>query len=549
MRNLRFGLAYAIVAILLGLVCGALATAARTFARDSEPLASLSRQHVVALAELTVTDDPRRLRSTRPGPPTYLVPARLTALRSDHIGRLSLDVRVVVFGSGDAWRSLLPSQRVAASTRLDRADGGDLTAAVLSATGDPQPLTAPSWLQRAAGRLRAGLQAACRSLPPQPGGLLPGLVIGDVSRLDPALVEEFRETGLTHLTAVSGANLAIMLGVVLFLARWCRAGPVTAMLVCAAAVVGFVVLARPSPSVIRAAAMGSVGLLALASGRAHAAPPSLAVAVTAGLLIDPGLAVDAGFALSALATGALVLVAPRWRDALRRRGVPPMIAEALAVPAAAQVLCAPIIAAISGSVSVAAILANLLAAPAVAPATLLGIGAALLSALWLDGAAMLAWLASWPARWLVEIAHVGAALPVGSFPWPTGLLGGLSLAGLTAAAFIVGRRPAARRALVVVALGIAVGTVPIRLISPGWPPDGSVVVACDVGQGDAVVLPVAPGRAVVIDAGPDPAAVDGCLNRLGVRTVDALLLTHFHVDHIGGLAGVLRGRQVRSLVL
>src|SRR2546421_8186199 len=138
---------------------------------------------------------------------------------------------------------------------------------------------------------------------------------------------------------------------VLLLARWCRAGPGLAAALCGVALVGFVILVRPSPSVLRAAAMGGLGLLALASGRSRAAVPALASAVVVLILADPGLAVDAGLALSVFATGGVLLLAPAWRDALRRRGGPAGLAEALAIPAAAQVACAPVIAGVSGTVS------------------------------------------------------------------------------------------------------------------------------------------------------------------------------------------------------
>lgn len=462
---------------------------------------------------------------------------------------VTLDVRVIVFATDDGWRGLLPSQRVATTGKLAPARGDDLTAAVLTATGSPELIDRPSWTQLAAGRLRAGLQAACASVRGEAGGLLPGLVIGDTSRLDPSVAEEFRATGLTHLVAVSGANLAIVVGVVLLGARWCRAGPWLSVLVCATALAGFVILARPSPSVVRAAGMAAIGLLALASGRTRMAAPALATAVIVGLLIDPALAVDAGFALSVLATGALVLLAPRWRDALMARGVPTGLAEALAVPAAAQVACGPVIVALSGEVSLVAVPANLLAAPAVPPATLLGVGSAVVSPLWPDGAELLAWLASWPARWLVAIADAGAAVPVGAVPWPAGVVGSLVLAALTLCLLAAARRPVLRRVLVVSALGVAVGAVPIRWAASGWPPPGTIVVACDVGQGDALVLPVGAHEAVMVDTGPEPVAVDGCLRRLGVRTVSLLIVTHFHNDHIGGLPGVLRDRRIGGVVV
>ena len=400
----------------------------------------------------------------------------------------------MVFATDPAWRTFLPSQRVTTRARLGAPRGGDLTAAVVSAIGPPRPLGSPSWTQLAAGRLRAGLQSACRPLPAAPGGLLPGLVIGDTSRLDPALADKFRTTGLTHLVAVSGANVAIILGVILFAARWCRARPWVCAAVCGLALVGFVILARPSPSVVRAAAMGGIALIALASGRSRMASPALATAVVAGLLIDPSLAVDAGFALSVLATGALILLAPGWRAALVARGVPGVVAEAVAVPAAAQLACGPVIVALSGQVSLVAVPANLLAAPAVAPATLFGVGAAVVSPLWPDAARFLAWLASWPARWLVTVASTGARVPAGAIPWPAGVAGGLSLAGFTVGLMLLWRWPVLRRLIVVAAVAVAIGALPVRWVASGWPPGGAVIVACDVGQGDALVLPEAQGR-------------------------------------------------------
>ncbi len=347
-----------------------------------------------------------------------------------------------------------------------------------------------------------------------------------------------------------GANLAIVGGLVLGLARWCRAGPRLAALLCAASLVGFVVLARPSPSVLRAAGMAALTLLALALGRQRTAVPALAAAVGGLLLVDPALAGDPGFALSGCATGGLLLLAPGWRDALRRRGVPAGLAEAVAVPAAAQVACSPVIAALSATVSLAAVPANLLAEPAVAPATVLGVLAAVASPVWPAGAAFLAWLACWPVRWLLLVARVGAGLPAGLLPWPGGVAGGLLMALLLAVALLVSRRPVLRLASVVCALAAVLGAAPVAVLAAGWPPAAQpLVVACDVGQGDGLVLPVAPGRAVVVDTGPEPAAIDRCLRDLRVSTVDLLVLTHFHADHVGGVPGVLRGRRVAGLLV
>ncbi|GIJ35486.1 competence protein ComEC [Micromonospora sediminimaris] len=538
------------VAILIGVVCGGAATSARLTVRDAGPLRVLVDERARVTAELVVRDDPRPVRGGIVGrPPTLLVPARLVTLTGPQGQRISLPARVLVLADDPAWRGLLPGQRLTADGRLAEPRGGDLTGAVLMAVGAPIRLGSPSALQRAAGRLRAGLQQACAPLPDDPGGLLPGLVVGDTSRLPDPVEEDFQATGMTHLNAVSGSNVAIVMGAVLLLARWARAGPALAVCFCGLALVGFVILVRPSPSVVRAATMGAIGLAALAAGRPRAAVPALAAAVAALVLVDPGLAGDPGFALSVLATGGLLLLAPSWRDGLRRRGVPTGAAEALAVPAAAQLACSPVIAGLTGTVSLVAVPANLLAVPAIAPATVLGVAAAVVSPIWPAGAETVAWLAHWPAWWLVLVARYGARLPAGNLPWPGGISGALLLTALTVALLLAARRPLVRRLVAVCAVAVVLGALPVRVIAPGWPPDGWVVTACAVGQGDTMLLPVRAGRAVVVDAGPDPAAADACLRRLGVRRVSLLVVSHFHVDHTGGVAGIFRGRPVDTVLV
>ncbi|MCX4470598.1 ComEC/Rec2 family competence protein [Micromonospora sp. NBC_01655] len=535
------------VAVLLGVVCGAASTAARLVVRDAPAVRALVDDRATVDVELVVRDDPRPVRGVPGRPATLLVRADLVALTGPDGVRVAAPVRVLVLAADPAWRGLLPGQRLTAEGRLGAPRGGNLTAAVLTVRGPPARHGPPPWSQRAAGVLRAGLQRACAPLPDERGGLLPGLVVGDTSRLPSAVEEDFRDTGMTHLNAVSGSNVAIVVGAVLLLARWSRAGPRVAAGLCGLALVGFVILVRPSPSVVRAATMGAIGLAALAAGRPRAALPALAAGVAGLVLLDPELAGDPGFALSVLATGGLLLLAPGWRDGLRRRGVPSGLAEALAVPAAAQVACGPVVAGISGTVSLVAVPANLLAVPAIAPATVLGVAAAVLSPVWPAGAEFAAWLASWPAWWLVTVARHGARLPAGALPWPGGVPGALLLAGLTVALLVATRRPLVRRLVAVVAVAVIAGTLPVRLVAAGWPPAGWVAVACAVGQGDALVLPAGTGRAVVVDAGPDPAAVDGCLRRLGVRAVPLLLFSHFHVDHTGGVAGIFRGRRVAAV--
>ncbi|MEV8508067.1 ComEC/Rec2 family competence protein [Actinoplanes sp. NPDC051475] len=544
----RSAVRWVLVSMLVGAGCGALATAARVGVREAGPLAALVDAGATVRVDVIVRDDARAIHGSPGLPPTYLVPVELTGVHPEDAPSMQLSARALVLGSDPAWRSLLPGQRASATGKLMKPRGGDLRAAVVSVKDPPRLEGRSSWAQRAAGTLRAGLQRACAPLPEDVGGLLPGLVVGDTSRMDPSLVEDFRATGMTHLNAVSGANVAIILGVVLFLVRWARAGPVLAALICAVALAGFVILARPSPSVVRAAAMGAIGLVGLAAGRPRAAVPALASGVAVLVLVDPELAGDAGFTLSVLATGGLLLLAPHWRDALCRRGWPAPAAEALAVPAAAQVACGPVVAAISSSVSLVAVPANLLVVPAIAPATLLGVSAAVLSPIWPAAAEFAAWTAQWPARWLVVVATYGARVPAGAVPWPGGAAGALLLAALTVALLVAARRPVVRRLVAVVAAGAVLGALPVRLLASGWPPPRWIVVTCAVGQGDAVVLPAGKGRAVVIDAGPEPEAVDRCLRRLGVRQVVLFVVSHFHVDHIGGVAGVFRRRTVAGVI-
>ena len=169
----------------------------------------------------------------------------------------------------------------------------------------------------AAGGLRSGLRdVAAGTLPPAAAGLLPGLSIGDTSALVAEVDDDFRAAGLTHLLAVSGANLAVLTGAASAALRGLRADPGCRAAMAGAVLVGFVVLARPSPSVVSAAVMGAVTLVALAAGRARSALPALTAAVIVLLFADPALAVDAGFGLSVSATAALVLLAPRWAAAL-----------------------------------------------------------------------------------------------------------------------------------------------------------------------------------------------------------------------------------------
>ncbi|WP_233488918.1 ComEC/Rec2 family competence protein [Blastococcus sp. TF02-09] len=529
----------------LALTCGT--AAVRGAAREASPLREWADAHRAVTVDLRLEGDPHLL--TGSGRPRIVADATVTALHEEHQVQ-HLEAPVLLFAPAEGWRELPPGQPVRARVVAAPPRAGDDVVAVLSARGPPDRVGEPGSWQRMAGGLRDGLtDAAARTLDPRPGGLLPGLVVGDTRRMDPVLVEDFRQAGLSHLTAVSGANVAIVIAAVLWPLRRRAVDRRVQAAVAAVALVCFVVLARPEPSVLRAAAMGAVTLLALASGRARVAVPALAAAVCVLLQLDPGLARDPGFALSVLATAAIVLLAPTWSRRLRERGWPPLVADALAVSAAAGLATAPLVAALSGTVSLVSLPANLLAAPAVAPATVLGLLATVVGAVSTPAGDLLVWCAGWPTRWLVLVAERAAQLPDAVAGWPAGAGGAALLSLLLAAVGWALWRFRRLRPLAVAALvGLVVIGWPVRQVVRGWPLPDTVVVACDVGQGDALVLPTgAEGEAVLVDAGPDVAAVDRCLEVLGVDRLPLVLLSHLDADHVGGLSGALEGRDVGTV--
>jgi competence protein ComEC len=532
-----------LLAVLGGLAVAGGFAAVRAVARESSPLHAVaeSGRTVIVVLELD-----GRARALTGGRGMRAVADATVTTMVDGAGRHGLHAAVLLFAPADGWLDIAPGQPVRARVGTALPRPGDDVVAVLSARGPPTRVGDPPAIQRGAELVRSGLAgSAHRTLDERAAGLLPGLVVGDTSGMDPVLVEQFRRAGLSHLTAVSGANVAIVVAGVLWplrrraLDRRAQAG------VAGLALLGFVVLAGPSASVLRAAAMGAVALIALATGRSRAAVPALAATVCVLLLVDPGLARDAGFALSVLATAAIVLLAPGWSRGLRWRGWPQWIADALAVSAAAGIATAPLIAGLSGTVSLVSLPANLLAAPAVAPATVLGLAAALVGVACPPVADGLVWLAGWAVRWLVLVGDRAAAIPDAAARWPAGTGGAVLLTGLLlTVGWLLWRYPRLRPLALAAVVGLVMLGWPVRQAVRGWPPKNSVVVACDVGQGDALVLPTGAGEGVLVDSGPDVGAVDRCLDRLGIDSLPLVLLSHLDADHAGGLRGALDGRDV-----
>jgi competence protein ComEC len=442
------------------------------------------------------------------------------------------------------WLGLLPGTEVQVEVSFVP------TLADLSATlrvrGPPKIVALPGVFQRWAGRVRSGLYHSADELAPDPRGLMPGLVIGDTSRVSKALNDDMRTTGLTHLVAVSGANLAIVAALVTALLRRTRVSRRFRPPLAIAAIALFVVIARPQPSVLRAAAMACVVLVAAGLGVKASAIPALATAIFILLLIDPTQAISYGFALSVFATAGLLLLAPGWTRALERH-MPKWLAQSIAIPLSAQAMCAPLIVALSGQVSIIAVVANALAGPLVGPATILGLGAALVSQINMGLATFTAHFAALPTMMISGIAHRCAALPFAAIAWPKSLFGVLLLAAITIALVVIAKRATPTRRVVVTSVLVVVSFLLPSLSHPGWPPKDWTLLACDVGQGDGLLLNLGEHSAIVIDAGPDVRLIEKCLDELKITKVPLVILTHDHADHVEGLPGVLRHRKVGAI--
>lgn len=542
-RAARRGGALVTTLLVLVVALGASAVAGLHVARLGHgPVPALAAEESTVGGVAVVTSDPRRVR----GRYAELVVVRASLREVSGRGR-SWRVRAPVVVLADrAWAGVELGQSVRVSGRLAPADDG--AAALLLARGDPEVLSRPDVWWRGADVVRTSLRRSVEDRPAAQRALVPALVVGDESRIEESLAEQFRTTGLTHLLAVSGTNLTLLVGFLLVLARWCGVRGRWLQLVAAAGIVGFILLARTEPSVVRAAAMGTVGLIGLGRGGLQRGTRGLGVAVLCLLLVDPWLALSPGFALSVLATSGILLLAPGWRDALAR-WLPRPVAEAVAVPAAAQVACTPIVAVLSEQVSLVAVAANLLAAPAVGPATVLGLAAGLVGVVWTGASVVVGALAGWCVGWIALVARVGAGLPTAAVSWGTGAVS-VTLLVLLCLVFVwLAPRVLGHPVTGLAAAVLMVAAVLVRPPSPGWPPESWVVAMCDVGQGNALVLRAGPGQAVVVDTGPEVRPIDECLRRLEVRSVPLVVLTHFHADHVAGLAGVLRDRSVGPVLV
>ena len=470
--------------------------------------------------ELQVTTDPAKMAPRVFGDfmaaTSYSFLGQATLL--DNRYKLRIPIRVIA--STQSVKGLLPGQKIRVEGKVLKSKEGRVAALVIVGS-DVEVITQPSRWATSLARIRLGLRDATGA--GDAGALIPGMVIGDTSKQSVDFKNEMRRSGLTHLVAVSGANFAIVSAFVLWGMQFIFRKVNYRLIATAIALASFIALVRPSPSVLRAAAMAAVLLFAYGSRQGRDPLPALGFAIAAVVIADPFQARDPGFALSVLATAGLLLIAPKIRPKI------------LAPPIAAMALCSPVIVALSGYISPMSILANILAAPVVAPITIVGFVAALISPISPPAAGLLIWIVKPLAQWITWIAVWSSTFPV--FALKTGLYGFIA-ALLLAMVIYIGKAKALIPLLVIV---IAFSWVQ-RFPAGDWQ-----IANCDIGQGDAMVLNLMNNRAILIDVGPEPQLIDRCLRQLGIKEIPLIVLTHGHADHIGGLSGAKKNRSVGQI--
>lgn len=402
------------------------------------------------------------------------------------------------------------------------ARGDPYSGVVDVATAVPADVSLPPWWAVGNGVRRRALERLVDRGPQR--ALLAGFLVGHTAGMPAADLEAMRRTGLTHLVAVSGSNVALFLTLTLLAAGPLAAGPRRRAVVGLAALVVLVIATRWEPSVVRAAVMAALVLAGRVGGWALDAPTALAVTVVGVVVTSGHLATDVGFTLSVLATLGVLVGGNFTAGALPRP-----LAATLGATAGAQVAVAPVLLTVFGSMPLLAPLTNLVAVPVVGATTV--VAAVAVAAGWEP----LITLAAGGAEIVLGVARLGAV-------WPQ-----IGWAGLivVAAFLLLASRPGPRPYAAVA--GAAALAATLLMGVSDLPRPGAVVL--DVGQGDAILVAAGDGRTMLVDGGPDPALLESKLASYGVAALDLVVLTHVHADHATGLAAVLGRRPVAEMWL
>jgi competence protein ComEC len=400
----------------------------------------------------------------------------------------------------------------------------------------------------ALGRRWARRQFATWILPGEEEGLVRAMVLGDRTGVSAETSEAFRMAGTYHVLAISGAQVALLAGVLLTLARAAGFGPASSGALVSLLLAFYAVFVGGDPPVARAAVMGIVMLLGRALDLDSDLPNLLGLAAFLLLCQRPLAVGDASFQLSFVATAGILLLLPPLLARLPR--LPLRLETALAGSLAAQLPLTPLLAAHFHRLAPAALILNLVAVPLSSAVLLAGLALLACAAVVPRLAPLLgdcAWIAAHALLRSGEIARGWPALDVHlaqPAPWAVAVL----ITGLV----LLARGARARRAFAFVAAGLA-GLVwlPARV-----PADGRLhLTVLDVGQGDALVVRSPHGRVMVVDAGGawegrldlGEAVVGPYLWTQGVLRLDRLVLTHAHPDHVGGAPFLVRSFSIGEI--
>ncbi|MEJ6494331.1 MAG: DNA internalization-related competence protein ComEC/Rec2 [Actinomycetes bacterium] len=549
--------------ILLGFILGCLVTLLRLYPIAYGPISQASSSGAVIKGTATVISDP--VISNQKGKLDWANQDLLrVGLRIDSATirgeSFKLSTPVLVLATDPALikslKNLIPGNQISFVGKLSTAPIGRALAGYLKPLEPPVVIKAAPRYQWLAAKLRSGLHNSLKFSSPAAKGLVPGLALGDSSAMPAELSLQMKAAGLTHLIAVSGTNVTLLIIVILALLRRLKVSKNLQYLVTIGALLAFVVLVRPQPSVLRATVMGLVALLATYSSARKSPAPALSVAVIFLVVLDPWLSLSYGFALSVAATAGLVLWVSRIQNFLDRkfpRRIPLWLIQIMAVTIAAQLAVFPLIVALGSPISLSSIPANMFAVPIAGPTMVLGLLAALVTPISSQLGFAIAWCAGLFAEVIALIARVSASLQWLVVPWPSGKFGiilalSFTICAVHAGLFWRGISLAQKsKFLSIITVAAFFLWNPPTLDLKVWPPANWVMVSCDVGQGDATVISIAPHEAVVIDVGGDPKVINRCLSRLHIKKIPVLLLTHFHADHVAGLSGALQGRQVGEI--
>lgn len=529
-----------VVLVALGLLGSGLA-GARSQLREASPLVALGNAGVTRTVAGRVVTEPRAT--------PFGVWAIVRVSRIDGVALGSRAVLTVDDGDGLAAGTAVDG-RMQVSALPDGGFGTHLrdlgAVAALRPDGPWRTRPAPMLVRHTTVVRARAREAFDRALTRTHAALLGAVVLGT---RDGVPHDALRAAGLSHLVVVSGRHVAVLLGGVLAVSAATGVGHRGRHRCALVMLWWFVLLTRWQPSVLRAAAMASLALVAALRGRARATTHALAVTVIMLLLVDPMLARRVGFALSVLATGGVLVVVDSDGGADGVRGVRSGLRTAVRTTVAAQIATAPVILTIAGTVPLAAVPANVVAGPAATLAQGIGVVAAALALVHVPLAAAVARLSGAPLALLVWASTAFTAAPPLS---PRGAMivaaGGLAWLGLRRR--LSSWRPVRR--LVWVTAGAASVAVVVASHLPPRAPPSLRLVAVDVGQGDGLLVEAPDGRdgaRMVIDAGAESAALADALRARRIRHLDVVVVSHGDHDHAGGVADLLAAHRVGTLVV